>query len=428
MLKFKNSKRSVKFHWALFKWGAITLLALAVATALCAVPHIHLLDFTSIASVASLPMLGAVGLNKKALEDGLAAALRRPNDAVSEDCARYMGAIFCVAALQQEKLIDSRAIETAKSQIKEILGMEWRAALTTSDIPLPTEYSGEIVELVSRFGSARRYGTVFPLGVGTTKLPKLTTDPAFGLIAMSGTVTEKSPQIAFAIFNAEKFGGLVRVPGEIYEDSIVAMGAFLARYGARNIALVEDHNFWASTGAGSGQDGSAKGLLQLVIDNSKVVQMASTKTHYSDVTLANLRAVRAVPDEAVLATAAYYCHPTFEQQFSSFNTSGDRPYNPQAQIQGYGTQPLTTGPTLDGFPIRWVNTLPAFSTSANVSKVFILFGEPSYHYLGIRGGIRFDTSREAAFATDEILVRALERFTVQLMANGAVAGIETAAS
>jgi len=57
-----------------------------------------------------------------------------------------------------------------------------------------------------------------------------------------------------------------------------------------------------------------------------------------------------------------------------------------------------------------------------------LFGDLSFQYLGVLGGIRFDTSVDAAFATDEILIRALERFTIGLMAIGAVAGLETAAS
>ena len=72
--------------------------------------------------------------------------------------------------------------------------------------------------------------------------------------------------------------------------------------------------------------------------------------------------------------------------------------------------------------------MPAYSAAANVSKVFVLFGDPSYQYLGIRGGVRFATSDQAAFPTDEILVRALERFAIGLMATGCVGGIETAAS
>jgi len=75
-----------------------------------------------------------------------------------------------------------------------------------------------------------------------------------------------------------------------------------------------------------------------------------------------------------------------------------------------------------------VDIMPAYATGANASKVFMLFGDLRYQYLGVMGQIRIDTSVEAAFATDEILIRGLERFTIGLMALGAVAGLQTAAS
>lgn len=335
---------------------------------------------------------------------------------VSTDCARHMAGIAIAGHLRRGGQVENR--DRLEGMVKEILGVEVKTALTSSDIPLPTQFSGEVVELVSQFGTARKYGTVYPLGAGTVKLPRLGTDTTFGLIASSGTVTEKSPTVVFVTFTAEKFGGLVRMPSEIDDDSIVPMGQFLARYSARQIAASEDYNFWASTGAGSGINGSVAGLTSSTITNSKVTQMASTKTHYSDVTLANLRAVRAVPDEPAVRNGAYYMHTTFEQQLAGLNTAGDKPYIANG----------VNGPSLDGFPIRWIPSLPAFSAAANVSKVFILFGDASFQYLGVRGGIRFDTSMEAGFTTDEILVRALERFTIGLMAVGAMAGIETAAS
>jgi HK97 family phage major capsid protein len=351
---------------------------------------------------------------------------------VSEDCARHIGArIF----LQAESLgalekagMDAARRDSILGVCRDALGVQSKTALTTSDIPLPIEYSGEVVVLVSLFGTARMYGTVYPLGTGTVKLPKLTTDTAFALIAMSGSGGEKSPAVGFVTFTAEKFGGLVRVPSEIDADSIVAMGQFLARYCARQIASIEDVNFWTSTGAGSGVNGSVEGFTKNTITNSKVSAMASTKTHYSDATLANLRTLRTVPDAAALRTSAYYMHPSFEQLLASLNTAGDKPYNPQAQIQGNNANPFRTGPTLDGFPIRWIDTLPAYSTGVNASKVFILFGDPSYQYLGVRPGLGMEISKEVFFATDELAVRCLERFTIGLMATGAVGGLQTAAS
>lgn len=334
---------------------------------------------------------------------------------VSEDTARYIGGLTLLTGLRGGQIRGDRS----EGLCKDILGeAEYKAALTTSDIPLPVEYGSEVSELVNVYGAARQYGTVFPLGAGQVKLPKLTTDPTFGLIAMSASIPEKSPAFSWVTFNAEKFGGLVRVPSEIDEDSIVSVGQFVARYAARNMALAEDHNFFVGTGAGTGINGSVKGLALSVIDNSKTVQQASTKTKTSDVTLANVRAIRSLVATPALLRGAYYAHPSMEQAFSSFNTAGDMPYQANA----------AQGATLDGFPIRWVDTLPAYSTTAQAGKVYILFGDVSFQYLGVRGGMRFDTSREAGFTTDEILVRALERFTIGLMANEAVSGLQTAAS
>jgi len=349
-------------------------------------------------------------------------------DNVSDECARHLAALAMAVGVKRGQ-ITGRSADMAESLVKEIMGVEIKTALSSSDIPLPTEYSGQVVELVGQFGAARKYGTVFPLGTGVVKLPSLKTDTAFAIIAGSGTVTETSPQTQWVTFTADKFGGLVRIPTEMEEDSIVPIGQFIARYSARQIASIEDWNFFQSTGAGTTKNGNVAGLTASTITNSKVTQMASTKTHYSDATLANLQTLRTVPDAAAIRTGAYYMHPSFEQLLASFNTSGNRPYNPNAQLNNPGgSQPFISGPTLDGFPVRWVDQMPAYSTSANVSKVFALFGDLSFQYLGVRGGVRFDTSLEAGFATDEILIRALERFTIGLMATGAVAGLETAAS
>src|SRR5206468_2464873 len=123
----------------------------------------------------------------------------------------------------------------------------------------------------------------------------------------------------------------------------------------------------------------------------------------SDATLADFRALRnaSTLSGIVLPRAKYYMHPTYEALLVTFNTSATvTPYQ-----RANGTSPAT----LDGFEIVWINVLPAFSTSAAVGVVPVLFGDATYQYLALRGGIRFDTSREAAFATDEILIRALER-------------------
>jgi len=348
--------------------------------------------------------------------------VRRPGEFVSEDCARHLGGLILMAACNQGRL-GTRSLDQAQGLARDILGVHHKAALTSSDIPLPTEYSGEIVELVYQYGQGRQFATVFPMGALTVKLPKLTTDTTFGLIAQSGTVTEKSPQIAFVTFTAEKFGGLIRLPEEIDEDSIVSMGQFLARYTARNIARIEDTQVFTSTGADSGINGAGPGILQAAVTDSCTYVLGgatnSGKTAISQATLADFRNLRGLStlSGVVFNNASYFMHRTFEALLVSFNTS--------ATVQPYQRGTATSPATLDGFPIQWINVMPVLTSSAVVTTPYVAFGDVSYQYLGLRNGVRFDTSRDAAFTTDEILVRALERLTVGYMASKAVAALVT---
>lgn len=348
---------------------------------------------------------------------------------VSLDCARHLGALGFLAALKAPQAdIPLAQKDYAVGVIKEMLGLdakyliEGKSALTTSDIPLPTQYMAEVVELVYQFGQARKHGTVFPLGAGTVKLPKLTTDTAWGLIAMSGTVTEVSPAFSFTTFTPEKFGGLIRLPTELDEDSIVALGAFIARYGARNLAKVEDYQFFMSTGAGSGVNGTGKGLVKYAIDDACKIVQGSGLLAQSEATLQNFRDLRGISTLSgiVLNNAKYYMHPTYEALLCTFNTS--------ATVTPYQRATPGSPAMLDGFPIEWINVMTPLSATDSASLAHVLFGDVTYQYLGIRGGPRFDTSREAAFATDEVLIRGLERLTVGAMASKAVAALATAAS
>lgn len=329
---------------------------------------------------------------------------------VSDECARYLGGVLIAAGLRTGRMSGDRYEGIAK----DIFGAEFKTALSASDIPLPTGYAGEVVELVSQYGTARRYGTVFPLGNGVVNLPRLKTDTTFTLLAQATAITEKSPQTEWVTFTAEKFGGLIRLPSEIDEDSLFAMGQFIARYSARNIARSEDHNFWVGTGAASGVNGTAEGFTKNVVTNSKTT-VTGTLGSPAEMTLTHLRRARAVVDAPAIGMGAYYMHPTFEQHLSTLNTAGDKPYIANG----------INGASLDGFPIRWIDVMPVFNTADVVSTVHVLFGDASYQYLGVRGGISFATSTDAGFETDEILIRALERFTVGLMAKGAMAGVIT---
>lgn len=333
---------------------------------------------------------------------------------VSDDCAKFVGALGIARMVQKGKApadCAGRLMDFAE----EVLGKEYvRTVISSSDFPLPAAYGNDIMELVSQWGAARQYGTVYPLGAATQYLPRLKTDTTFTLLTPGSAVTEKSPQYEWVTFAAEKFGGLIFLPTEIEEDAVLSVGQFISRYMARNIARAEDWQFFASTGAASGVNGTAKGLKALVVDNSKTAT-SGTYGSPSEFTLAHVRSIRKIVDAPALGFAAYYAHPTMEAQFASFNTAGDKPYIANG----------INGASLDGFPIRWVDSLPVLTASDTLNTVHILFGDLSFHYLGVRGGPRIDTSMEAGFTTDSLYVRGVERLTVGLMATGAVSGLLT---
>ena len=118
---------------------------------------------------------------------------------VSEDCARWLGGLTLLAGINQGRLTGKVVGRWPKSRSKISSALTpRRRADHDRDIPMPTDYlPGDRGAGLSVRRRARRLCTVFPMGTLTVKLPKLTTDTQFGLIASSGTVTEKSPQIVF---------------------------------------------------------------------------------------------------------------------------------------------------------------------------------------------------------------------------------------
>jgi len=343
----------------------------------------------------------------------------RKHEVVTHDCARYLAAIAYIGAEKYNKLshLNSQHRDLILNKSAEVLGMELRTALTTTDIPMPIEFQSQVVELVWTYGDFRRNATPFPMGTGTVKLPKLKTSPAFGLIALSGNVPEKSPQIAFVTFSAEKSGGIVRIPSEIDADAIISVGQFVARYGAREMAKWEDT--WGFLADGSGTYDAKSGVCKTADTLTFKIQPGAGNSRPSNLTLQNFRDLRAKVDQAAYNNAAYYMHRTMEALLVTYNTSTTvMPYKDSGP----------NGPTLDGFPIRWVGVLPVYDTTVHLNQYQAVFGDLTYWYLGERGSMRVDVSNDIYFATDEVGVRFLERFDPELMADQSNAVLQLSAS
>ena len=347
----------------------------------------------------------------------------RVRGGVSDDCARHLAATFIAHCERSDKLDALCSAPAQRDAVtafaRDTLNLSTRAALTTSDIPLPVHYSGEIRELISEFGVVRRCMSPYPIGMGTSRPARMGTRPAFGSIAMSAAFSEKSPTVTFASLESHKIGGIVRLPREIDEQSIVAMGQFLARYGAIEFARAED--LWGFLGDGSATYENTKGIVQIARDNTKTLVLASTKTKPSDATLADFRNLRTKVNKAALngRLSAYYLDSTWEVALPGFRTT--------AEPNVYQRLPDGTA-ILDGYPIVWTDVLTAYGTSATADQPLAVFGALSFWWMGEHGSPRIDTSEHVWFANDQLAVRFIEEIDFDYAALDATAALITAAS
>ncbi len=346
----------------------------------------------------------------------------RPKGRLSEKAAEQLGAQFVLLLERKGKLIDVIVDESARKNLlnetRGIFGLHTtEKVLSTSDIPLPVQYFAEIRDLIAEYGVVRNQMTPWPLSGGTDKPPRQKTRFALTSVAMAAQIAAKTVQVEFASLESHKLAGLIQTPREIREQSIVALGQYIARLAAVAAAQVEDE--WGFLADGSGTYESVSGVAKIASDNSKLVQLASTKTATADATVANFRSIFSKVNSRILATGRWYLHATWRAYLPELNTQA----NQYTYTENGGE------PRLFGYPITFTEVLAPYSASANPSAYFAAFGDLSYWWFGTRpGGLRIDESSDFAFDYDLITTRIMEEIDFDYMAVEAVAVMQTAAS
>jgi HK97 family phage major capsid protein len=342
---------------------------------------------------------------------------------VSDECARHLAAQLVAHCQKSDRLSGLCSVPAQRDALIDFacdtLNLSTRTALSTSEIPLPSQFGGEIRELISEFGVVRRRMAPYPIGMGTSRPARMGTRPAFGSIAMSVAFGEKSPTVTFAALESHKIGGIVRLPREIDEQSIVLMGQFLARYGALEFARAEDT--WGFLADGNPTYESVKGIVQIARDSNRTLVLATGKTKPSDVTLEDLRTLRTKVNKAALngRMSAYYLDTTWETRLPSFRSAGE----PNV----YQRLPDGTA-LLDGYPIVWTDVLEPYGTAASADKPVAVFGALSFWWMGEHGTPRIDTSEHVWFANDQLAVRFIEEIDFDYCAVDATTALLTAAT
>jgi HK97 family phage major capsid protein len=259
--------------------------------------------------------------------------------------------------------------------------------------------------------------THYPIGMGTAKPARMGARPSFGAIVMSAAIAEKTPDYNFASLESHKLGGIVKVPRELDEQSIVSIGQFLAQYGAIEFARTEDN--WAFLADGTGNFDNVKGIVTMAGETGINLSLAAGKTKPSDAILDDFRNLRLKVNKAALSgrRSAYYLDTTWEARLPGFNT----------QTEPHVYQRLPDGSAiLDGYPIVWTDVLTPYATAAAAGKPLVVFGALAYWWFGEHGTPRIDTSDHVFFQNDQLAVRFLEEIDFDYCVNNAAAALLTA--
>lgn len=347
--------------------------------------------------------------------------LRRKGQ-LSEKAAAELGATFVLMLAKSNKLdacVPEAALRTALlAETKGLFGIDTaKATLTTDDIPLPTQYFSEIKDLIAEYGVVRNKMMPWPLSGGTDKPPRLKTRFGLTSVAMAAQLAQKGVQIEFASLESHKLGGLIYTPRELREQSIVALGQYIAKLAAVAAAQVEDEYGFLADGTATYD--SIKGVVKIASDNNKVKQLAAAKTKPSDVVVADLRAVFGLVNSRVRSTGEWYMNNTWEAYLPELNTQANQ-YNFRYNNAGQAL--------LFGRLINWTEVLTPYSEDATPDSPIAVFGALDYWWFGTRpGGLRIDESSDFAFDYDLIVTRIIEEFDFDYMAKDAAAAVKTGA-
>jgi HK97 family phage major capsid protein len=273
---------------------------------------------------------------------------------------------------------------------------------------VPEIVSSDLIWLREMYGVARRNSRIYPMSSDTLLVPSATGSTTVYYASEATAITDSQLTFAQVSLSAKKLAVLTIASKELGEDTVIDLGAALARDMAYAIAKEEDNACF--NGDGTSTYGSITGILRAVygLNATKaniagvVLGAALSGASFSNFTLANFQAMVAkLPTYA--DNAKWYMHKDL-----FFNGVADKLIalggNAILDIQNAYTQ----APTLFGYPIEWVQNMP--KTAAATTPVAILGDLSKGVAFGDRRAMTVEVSDQVKFVEDALTYKATERF------------------
>lgn len=292
---------------------------------------------------------------------------------------------------------------------------------------VPEEMATDLTRIAENVGLIRKLSRRIPMTRETMNLPILGNAATVTWDGEGNSGSDTAPTFANVKLHAKKATGLAPITNELLEDANIEVTSMLMELFGEALATAEDTQGLVGTGS------PFTGILQNTGVN--VTTMGSTKTAFTDVTLANLRDMVSQIKMTALPGSVWVMSPTVfgtVQKIQENNQSIVTFQNPIVPNTINGGLLVPAG-YIWGYPVYVSEVMPAVSATA-VSTKFIIFGNFRYFFFGDRKSMAFDLSPHAtvgsinAFASNQSIVRVIERVGMAVGIGTGFSVLKTAAS
>jgi HK97 family phage major capsid protein len=280
------------------------------------------------------------------------------------------------------------------------------ASLAAGGAVVPIEMMQTIIDLKDAFGAFRANATVWPMNSDQLKIPQSKTDTGAAFLGESDTIVETDGVWTNVTLSSKKIGSIVRVPTELFEDSIVSLADRVAFEIARQFAKTEDTAGFA--GDGTSTYGGIQGFTSMIIDgnhNAGKIALPSGKNKFTDVTATDLA--------SLIASLPAYAHDNAKFYVSPVGW-GNTFFRLMQAVSGNRVDTMAGGVPRQygGYPVVVTPVLPT-STGSLAAAVMLLFGDLRRGAaFGDRQQIRVQVLMERYADNDQVGIKATERFDI----------------
>ena len=309
-------------------------------------------------------------------------------------------------------------------------GIETRALSTTTNSAggflVPEVLEQTIIDLREARGVARQEINVMPMGVSNSvTVPRRSGGVTAYYVAENAEITASDASWDAVTLTARKLAALTRMSREVNEDAVINLADYLATEIAYAFADAEDKAVFL--GDGTSTYGGVVGLKNALAAGSKYTAIAGN-TAFSTLDFLDFENMVGQLPEYARANAKWYIHKAgwAASMMRLLDAAGG---NTSAMLSA--NVPVS----FLGYPVVFVQVNNSTLTAQTSTDGLLYFGDLRQSaMMGSRTGITIDVDTSRYFEFDQIAIRGIERFDVNIHERGtstvagSIIGLSTPAS